>query len=155
KLKSFFISPKPKLEHSTTPKGMQSTNTFDHYSTYHGFPSSSITTSNTIAIPFTYYHNSPIKSKYYNKPNAELYTARVTNFEKISAWLNYTDSMTQKEDEEDSDEFMFIDEVQEQSISPSPLNIDYQSKIMFLFPLVKFTRCLKKTLQYDRFILAI
>ncbi|CAF3309793.1 unnamed protein product [Rotaria socialis] len=133
KLKSFFISPKPKpkskLKHSTTPKGMQSTSTFDHYSAYYGLPSSSsssTTTNNTIAIPFTYYHNSPIKSKYYYKPNAEPYTARVTNFEKISAWLNYTDSMTQKEDEEDSDEFIFIDEFQEQSISPSLLNVDYQ-----------------------------
>ncbi|CAF4922405.1 unnamed protein product, partial [Rotaria socialis] len=80
--KSFFISPKPKpkskLKHSTTPKGMQSTSTFDHYSAYYGLPpssSSSTTTNNTIAIPFTYYHNSPIKSKYYYKPNAEPYTA--------------------------------------------------------------------------------
>ncbi|CAF2983728.1 unnamed protein product [Rotaria sp. Silwood2] len=103
---------------------MPSTNTFDQYSASYDLPSSTITTCNKISIPFTYYHHSPIKSKCYNKQNHVSYVTKATNFEKISAWLDHTEMMTN--DEQYLDELLFIDEIQEQSISSSPIEIDYQ-----------------------------
>ncbi|CAF3413689.1 unnamed protein product [Rotaria sp. Silwood1] len=124
KLKNFIIPSKNKLVHSTTSKEMPPTNTFDQYSTSYDIPSSTITTNNTTSIPFTYYHHSPIKSKYYTQQNHVSYVTKATNFEKISAWLDHTEMM--KHDRPYFDELLFIDEMQEQSISPSPIEIDYQ-----------------------------
>jgi hypothetical protein len=104
--------------------------------------SSSMTTSNTISLPFTYYHNSPRKSEYNNKQNNESYVTKATNYEKISAWLNHTEILTPDE-QDNNNNLQFIDEIPQQSIPSSPSEIDYQSKIIFLFFLSK------KTLQYD------
>ncbi|CAF0997065.1 unnamed protein product [Rotaria sordida] len=132
KIKNFIISPKTKFVNSITSKEMPSSNIFDQYSTSYDLPLSTITTNNTISIPFTYYHHhSPIKSKYYNQQNHVSCITKTTNFEKISAWLDHTEMMTY--DKQYFDELLFIDEIQEQSISPSPIEIDYQSKITFLF----------------------
>lgn len=148
KLKNIFVSPKTKL-HNSTPittttneKEMRSANNCDPYSTNYDH-TTSITTSNTISIPFTYYQCSPVKSKYYDKPKPETHVAKVTNFEKIAAWLNHTQQMKQDKNDNEDDDFdegLFIEEFQEQSISPSSIDIDYQSKIIFPISLVQFTR---------------
>jgi hypothetical protein len=91
---------------------------------------SSITTSNTISLPFTYYNNSPRKSEYNNKKTNESYVTKATNYEKISAWLNHTEILSR--DEQDNQNLLFVDGIQPRSISSSPSEIDYQSKIIVL-----------------------
>jgi hypothetical protein len=103
---------------------MSSTNILRQYSTSYNLPLSSIKTSNTISLPFTYYHNSPIKKfQHNNKTINESYVTKATNFDKISAWLDHTEMMIQNDND-----LLFIDESQQQSISSSPIEIDYQCK---------------------------
>jgi len=106
---------------------MSTTNILRQYSTSYNLPLSSVPTSNTISLPFTYYRNSPIKIfEYDNKKIRESYVNKTTNFDKISAWLDHTEIMTQEE-QEDND-ILFIDEIQQQSISSSPIEIDHKCK---------------------------
>jgi hypothetical protein len=118
KLKNFIISPKTKLRHLTTSKEMSSTTLLRQYSTSYVLPSSTIPTSNTISLPFTYYHQSPIKKIPYNESSI----TKTTNFDKISAWLDHTELIPR-----DDHDFFFIDDIQQQSISPSPIPIDHSS----------------------------
>jgi hypothetical protein len=129
KLKSFIHSSKPKqVVSSTISKEMSSANILRQYSTSYNIPlSSSVTKSNTISLPFTYYHNSPIKKfEYNNKKSEESYVIKATNFDKISAWLDHTEMMTHEE--EDENDLLFIDEIQEQSISPTPIDFNHKCK---------------------------
>ncbi|CAM2711273.1 unnamed protein product [Rotaria socialis] len=69
---------------STTSRQISSINILRQYHPnsiiYDKIPPSSIAISNAISLPFTYYHNSPIQQS-------------SGNFEKISAWLDYTEKM--------------------------------------------------------------
>jgi len=110
---------------------MSSTNILRQYSTSYDIPlSSSLTTSNTISLPFTYYHNSPIKKfEYNNKKSKESYVTKATNFDKISAWLDHTEMVTYEQEEENENDLLFIDEIQQQqSISPCPIDFDHKCK---------------------------
>lgn len=106
---------------------MSTTSILRQYSTSYDLPLSSVTTSNTISLPFTYYQNSPIKKfEYNNKNTKESYVTKATNFDKISAWLDHTELTTPEE--EDENDILFIDENQEQSIPSSPVEMDYKCK---------------------------
>ena len=81
---------------------------------YDRLPSSSSgTTHNTISLPFTYYHQSPIgQSK--------------ANFEKISAWLTHTEKSI-KTEQDTNDHFGVIDTIcQPSTVSSSSNGIDDQ-----------------------------
>jgi hypothetical protein len=127
KFKNFIISPKTKLINSTKSKEMSSIKQLRQYSTSYDLPSSTVATSNTISLPFTYYQNSPIKKfQYNNKKPMESYVTKTTNFDKISAWLDHTELMIPEED--DQSDLLFIDEIQQESISSSPIEFDHKSK---------------------------
>ena len=94
------------------------------YSTTYDLPPSTIATSNTISLPFTYAQNSPIKKiPLNNKKSMDSYVTKTTNYDRISAWLDHTDLMIREEDD-----LLFIDENQRDSISSSPTDFDYTSK---------------------------
>ena len=97
---------------------MPSTTILHQYSPSYDLPQTTVTTSNTISLPFTYYQTSPIKQFEYNN--------KTTNFDQISAWLDHTEIMTKEE--QDQEDLVFIDENQQQSISSSLDEIDRQSK---------------------------
>jgi hypothetical protein len=111
---------------SATLREISTNNILRQYSTPYDPP---LTTSNTISLPFTYYHNSPIQHDYKNKQDIDSYVIKTTNFEKISAWLDHTD-MTIREEQSDND-LLFIDESHRQSFSSSPTEIDKQGTILF------------------------
>jgi hypothetical protein len=84
-----------------------------HSAMYDMIPST-LVTSNTISLPFTYYQDSPIQQTR-------------ANFEKISAWLDHTVNMAKKE--QDNNHVLFIDASQQQSISSSSsVEIDNKGK---------------------------
>ena len=89
-----------------TTRQISSSNILRQYhqdtSIYDVLPSSSLVTSKTISLPFTYYHTSSIRSSR-------------TNFEQISAWLN--DSRTHSRSSQ-----------QEPSISLSSIELDQLGK---------------------------
>ena len=105
---------------STTSRQISSTNILRQYhqqSTIYDVLPSSLPTNNNVSLPFTYYHNSPIRQSR-------------ANFEKISAWLDHTEKMSKNE--QDIQDLLFIDSSQQQSISSSSAEIDNQGKINFL-----------------------
>ena len=110
---------------------MPPTNILEEYSTLHELPTSSMTTSKTIILPFTYYPDLPIKTECHIKSNQKFSTSKATSFEKISAWLHGTEMVTPEE--QTVDDLLFIDDIQEQSISLSPIEIDYQGKFAIDF----------------------
>ncbi|CAF3786176.1 unnamed protein product [Adineta steineri] len=90
--------------------------------------SSSLVTNNTISLPFTYYHDSPIQ-----QPR--------TNFEKISAWLDHTEKMTQNE-QVNINSLSFIDGSQQLSTSSSTAEIDNKGASVYVLAI---TVVMKKT----------
>ncbi len=56
------------------------------------------------------------------------YVTKTTNYDKISAWLDHTNLMIREEDD-----LLFIDEIQQESISSSPTEFDYQSRYRISF----------------------
>jgi hypothetical protein len=100
---------------------------------------SSLPTSHTISLPFTYYNNSPLKHS-------------KTNFEKISAWLDHTETMAKHE--HDRNGSLVFDRNQQRTKSSASTERDNQGKmnsISFLF----FSLSKKKhlTMIYDILLL--
>lgn len=102
----------------TTSRQISSSNILRQYSQqspiYDRLPSStSITTNNTVSLPFTYYQNSPIgQSK--------------ANFEKISAWLSHTEKSINGADQDKN--LAFIDAIYRPSASSSSNDVDDHGK---------------------------
>lgn len=102
---------------SITSRQISSTNILRQYhqnSTAYDVCPSSLTTSNSISLPFTYYHDSPIQQSR-------------GNFEKISAWLDHTEKLTKTEP--DKIQVSFTDVKPPTTIpSPSSVKINQQGK---------------------------
>lgn len=96
RLKSMILTPKPKLAHSATTRSTVSRD--DPSSTSHQQPTSYITSSASISLPFTYQNTSSIRREPLKRPDIQSYVARASNFEKISAWLSYTDPTAHAEE---------------------------------------------------------
>lgn len=125
KLKNLLLTTKSKqinskTMRSTTSREISSTNILRRYRQqspiFNVLPSSSLEKNNKVSLPFTYYYNSPIRQSR-------------ANFEKIAAWLNHTDKLS--EPEQNSSDLSFIDTSQQQSASSSSGDIDNQGKIKF------------------------
>ena len=121
RLKNFISTPNTKLVCS--PSMRTSASTQCQYSTTHEPPllssSASLTTSNTISLPFTYYHESPVD---------EDSTIRASNFEHVAAWLHHAHVT-----DDDGTGILFIDEIAPPS-STSPTDNDNQGNRIALSP---------------------
>lgn len=88
KLKNLFLTPKHKhgrTMRSMTTRQISTSNILRQYYPHHDsdiydiLPSTSLATSKTITLPFTYYNETKIRPS-------------KTNFEQISAWLNHNEA---------------------------------------------------------------
>ncbi|CAF3474864.1 unnamed protein product [Rotaria sordida] len=119
KLKSLLLPSRTKSIHlrtmrSTTSRQISSTNILRQYhqhTTIYDVVPSSLITSNTISLPFTYYHDSPKRQSR-------------GNFDKISAWLNHTEKM--EKNEQYKNDILFIDPNQQKTKSSSSIKNDDQ-----------------------------
>ena len=131
KFKSWISTPKSKLVRSTTTTKEMPSTIRREYSTSYDLSSSTIPSSQTISLPFTYYPNSTTSS---SSSSNRIHSIKTTKFDQISAWLDRSESLIEEEEEEedfDDDnqlDFLFIDEFQEQNQSSSSIEIDHQSK---------------------------
>ncbi|CAF1270734.1 unnamed protein product [Adineta steineri] len=108
------ILPKSKHINSTTSNDISSTDMILQCS-----KSCNLSSDNAITLPFIYYNKLSKQSEYNNKENHESYLNGTTNFEKISAWLDHTEIITQ-----DHSDLLFIDDILQESIPSSPAEID-------------------------------
>ncbi|CAF2395820.1 unnamed protein product [Rotaria sp. Silwood2] len=122
KLKSLLLPTRTKQQihsrtmRSTTSRQISSANIlrqYHQYTTIYDVLPSSITTSNTISLPFTYYNDSPIRQS-------------KGNFEKISAWLNDTEKMIKNK--QHKNDILFIDPSQQKTTLSSMIKNDDQVK---------------------------
>ncbi|CAF3794672.1 unnamed protein product [Rotaria sordida] len=119
KLKSLLLPSRTKSIHlrtmrSTNSRQISSTNILRQYhqhTTIYDVVPSSLITSNTISLPFTYYHDSPKRQSR-------------GNFDKISAWLNHTEKM--EKNEQYKNDILFIDPNQQKTKSSSSIKNDDQ-----------------------------
>ncbi|CAF0928428.1 unnamed protein product [Rotaria sp. Silwood1] len=119
KLKSLLQPSRTKHIHtktmrSTTSRQISSTNILRQYhqhTTIYDVLPSSLTTSNTISLPFTYYNNSPMRQSR-------------GNFEKISAWLNQTEKITKNG--QHRNDISFINSSKQKTTSSSSVKNDDQ-----------------------------
>ena len=118
RLKNFISTPNNKLVCS--PSMRTSASTQCQYSATLEPPPllSSLTTSNTISLPFTYYHESPVD---------EESTIRASNFDHVAAWLHHAHVT-----DDDGTGILFIDEIPPPS-STSPTDNDNQGNRIALF----------------------
>ncbi|CAF0738362.1 unnamed protein product [Rotaria sordida] len=133
KLKSLLLPSRTKSIHlrtmrSTTSRQISSTNILRQYhqhTTIYDVVPSSLITSNTISLPFTYYHDSPKRQSR-------------GNFDKISAWLNHTEKM--EKNEQYKNDILFIDPNQQKTKSSSSIKNDDQEFVLVVIKKHQFKK---------------